>query len=112
MKNNECPPPSWNTRCIVFTLTLALGYWYLPSKNKWILLALLYFPYLAMAWYDHVYDCRRNKLGPTYLARLYAFAKPPDSLQIKQYRECAYPQIRLVDTLIVVLSIAATPLFL
>ena len=57
-------PFEFNIKCIIFTALLAGGYWFLPPKNIWVLFFLLWFPYLAMAWYDYMYDCR-NKLGPT-----------------------------------------------
>lgn len=57
-------PFEFNVKCIIFTAVLAGGYWYLPPKKLWILVFLLWFPYIAMAWYDYMYDCR-NKLGPT-----------------------------------------------
>lgn len=74
-------PFSLNPKCIVFTLLLAGGYWYLPPKKLWILVALLYFPYLALAWYDYVYDCRIGLLQPTVFPfgeYLYLPFKPPD----------------------------------
>lgn len=77
--------PAVNLKCIVFTAILAGGYWFLPPRNKWVLLALLYFPYAAMAWYDYWYACQRN-LGPTYLALFYWWAKPGDSEQITAYK--------------------------
>ena len=57
-------PFKFNIKCIVFTAMLAGGYWFLPKKNLFILLFLLWFPYIAMAWYDYSYDCK-NKLEPT-----------------------------------------------
>lgn len=57
-------PFEFNLKCVIFTAVLAGGYWYLPPKNLWILIFLLWFPYIALAWYDYAYDCR-NKLGPT-----------------------------------------------
>ena len=57
-------PFEFNLKCILFTALLAGGYWYLPHKNLWVLVFLLWFPYIAMAWYDYMYDCR-NKLKPT-----------------------------------------------
>lgn len=57
-------PFEFNIKCIVFTLVLVLGYWYAPPKNKWILAFLIWFPYIALAWYDYSYDCK-NKLQPT-----------------------------------------------
>jgi hypothetical protein len=57
-------PFKFNIKCIIFSLTLAGGYWYLPPKNFWVLFFLLWFPYIALAWYDYSYNCR-DKLGPT-----------------------------------------------
>lgn len=51
-------PFEFNIKCIIFTALLAGGYWYLPPKKLWILVFLLWFPYIAMAWYDYSYDCR------------------------------------------------------
>lgn len=58
-------PFSLNIKCVLFTLFLAGGYWYLPYKNIYVLLALLYFPYLALAWYDYAYKCQVGLLQPT-----------------------------------------------
>ncbi len=58
-------PFALNIKCIVFTALLAGGYWYLPPKNLWVLVFLLWFPYVAMAWYDYSYECQRDKLKPT-----------------------------------------------
>lgn len=74
-------PFSLNIKCIIFTLVLAIGYWYLPQKRVWILVALLYFPYLALAWYDYYYQCQRGLLQPTVFPfgeYLYLPYKPPD----------------------------------
>ena len=106
--------PSANLKCIIFTLAVAGFYWYLPRKNKWILLATLTLPYLVLAWYDFVYDCKRN-MGPTYLAMFYGWAKPKESEQMTQYRNWC-PNIRnrvfVVDIAILVLLIACVPSFL
>jgi hypothetical protein len=74
-------PFALNIKCIIFSLLLAAGYWYLPQKNILVLLALLYFPYLALAWYDYFYDCRKGQLQPTVFPfgeYLYLPFKPPD----------------------------------
>jgi hypothetical protein len=81
----DTTPPAVNLKCIVFTLMLSLGYWFLPSKNKYVLVCLSYFPYLILAWYDYLYQCKHN-FGPTYLANFYAWAKPQSSSQIKIYK--------------------------
>lgn len=57
-------PFAFNVKCIVFTAVAAGGYWFLPPRRWWALALLLWLPYLSMAWYDHLYDCR-NKMQPT-----------------------------------------------
>jgi hypothetical protein len=57
-------PFSLNIKCIIFTAVLAAGYWFVPHKNLWVLAFLIWFPYIALAWYDYTYDCR-DKLKPT-----------------------------------------------
>ena len=104
-------PPAVNLKCIVFTILLASGYWYLPSRNKYVLIALAYFPYLALAWYDWIYACQHN-FGPTYLANFYSWAKPQGSSQIKSYKNWA-PEIKrkveLVDIAVAVALLLLLP---
>lgn len=57
-------PFQFNIKCILFTLFIAGGYWFLPKKNKFILFFLLWLPYIALAWYDYSYDCH-DKMQPT-----------------------------------------------
>lgn len=57
-------PFAWNIKCIIFTIIIAGGYWFLPPKNTLILLFLLWSPYVAVAWYDYAYDCK-DKIQPT-----------------------------------------------
>jgi hypothetical protein len=57
-------PFAFNWKCIIFTLILAGGYWFLPHKNPWVLGFLVWFPYIALAWYDYSYNCQ-DKLKPT-----------------------------------------------
>jgi hypothetical protein len=57
-------PFQFNLKCIIFTLIIAGGYWFLPPKNWFILIFLLWLPYIAVAWYDYSYDCR-DKIMPT-----------------------------------------------
>lgn len=106
--------PAANVKCILFTILLASGYWFLPPRNKYVLLGLAYFPYLALAWYDYIYACKHN-FGPTYLANFYAWAKPQRSRQIKTYDNWA-PEIRnkvfWVDVLVATALVALAPLFL
>lgn len=57
-------PFAFNVKCIVGTALIAGGYWFLPPRSLWVLLMLLWLPYVAMAWYDYMYDCR-DKMQPT-----------------------------------------------
>ena len=57
-------PFALNLKCIIFTAILAAGYWFAPHKNLWVLSFLIWFPYIALAWYDYSYKCH-DKLGPT-----------------------------------------------
>ena len=59
-------PFHFNIKCIIFTLVIALGYWYLPKKNMFILIFLLWLPYIALAWYDYSYKCG-SKVIPTII---------------------------------------------
>jgi hypothetical protein len=57
-------PFAFNIKCIIFTIIIAGGYWFLPRKNWLVLIFLLWLPYVALAWYDYSYDCR-DKMQPT-----------------------------------------------
>ena len=109
---NKEPVVNW--KCVVFTLILAIGYWFLPKRNKWILLALLYFPYLILAWYDYWYICKRN-MGPTYLSLFYWWGKPHDSKQIKQYKNwnpTIKKKVLRVDMILLIIGVVLSPFFL
>jgi hypothetical protein len=87
-----CGKPVFNWKCIILTLVLSFGYWYLPYKNPYVLISILYFTYIALAWYDYIYICERN-LGPTYLSLFYWWIKPPQSQQILEYKNW-HPEIK------------------
>ena len=69
---------AFNLKCIYGSVGLALFYWFAPPKNKWVLAGILYFTYLAIAWYDHLCDCRQNLLKPTFLYGFYGALKPAE----------------------------------
>ena len=109
---NKEPVVNW--KCVVFTIMLAVGYWFFPKRNKWVLLALLYFPYLALAWYDHWYLCKRN-MGPTYLSLFYWWGKPHNSTQIKQYKNwnpAIKNKVFMVDMILLFIGSMLFPFFL
>jgi hypothetical protein len=114
MSEYDYTPPAVNLKCIVFTAALASGYWFLPSRNKYVLIALAYFPYLALAWYDWIYACQHN-FGPTYLAHFYSWAKPQNSRQIVAYKNWA-PSIKnkvlAVDVVLALSLLLLLPSFL
>jgi hypothetical protein len=75
-------PFSLNIKCIIFTILIAGGYWYLPRRNMWVLFLLLWLPYIALAWYDYFYECSADgRMQPTLLPfgrYLFLPFKPPD----------------------------------
>lgn len=109
---NEKPVANW--KCIWFTLVLSSGYWYLPKRNKWILLMLLYFPYVIIAYYDHWYNCKRN-MGPTYLSMFYWWIKPQNSKQISNYKKWC-PTIKnkvfVFDFILLIIAALFVPKFM
>lgn len=56
--------PNW--KCVVLTAVIAGGYWWLPPRRLWVLLFLLWLPYVALAWYDYAYQCQ-FQMQPTIL---------------------------------------------
>lgn len=102
-----------NIKCILISIGLALGYWFAPPKNKWVLLGILFFTYLAIAWYDE-YLCSKP-LGPTYLKWYYDWGKPPKSFQSKAYDNLC-PELErnilTVDIMVLIIILLLTPAFL
>ncbi len=92
-------PFAFNIKCIVFTLVIAGGYWWLPPRNWLVLGMLLWLPYVAMAWYDHWYDCR-DKMSPTIVpfGRKLFLPFKPDPYK-HEFRMMAQAQIRQMDRL-------------
>ncbi|NBP01521.1 MAG: hypothetical protein EBU90_15550 [Proteobacteria bacterium] len=92
-------PFSWNIKCIVFTLVIAGGYWYLPPKNLWVLIFLLWLPYVALAWYDYSYNCQ-DKMQPTLfpLGRYVFLPFKPDGYK-REFDKMSPDQIKQMDNL-------------
>jgi hypothetical protein len=90
-------PFEWNVKCVVFSAILAGGYWFAPRKNVWVLLFLLWAPYIAMAWYDYAYDCQ-SKLQPTavpYGRYIWLPFKPPGYK--KNFDDLSSDKIAIMD---------------
>lgn len=102
-----------NMKCIVISIILAMLYWFLPKKNKWALIAILYLTYLAIAWYDE-FLCSKP-LGPTYLKFFYNWAKPKNSYQSKMYSNMCPElnnRIMIIDIILLIIIIMCLPKFL
>lgn len=106
-------PLTGNAKCVLISISLALGYWFAPPKNKWVLIGILYFTYIAIAWYD-AYLCDR-RLTPSYLRHFYDWAKPRNTHQHEQYKKLcpsAERKILIADIIVALVIILTFPLFL
>ncbi len=59
----DCAHNVWYLNAAIALLQTSVSY-SLPSKNKYALIALLYFPYLVLAWYDFLLRCK-FRMNPT-----------------------------------------------
>jgi len=86
-------PFSFNIKCILFTAAVAGGYWFLPRRRLWALALLLWLPYVSMAWYDSLYDCK-DRMGPTIVpfGRLLFLPFKPESYK-REYAGMAQAQL-------------------
>ena len=92
-------PFAFNVKCIVFTAAIAGGYWWLPHKSVWVLVTLLWLPYVAMAWYDYKYNCS-DKMQPTIVPfgrYLFLPFKPPEYQA--EFQKMHPSQIQAMDRL-------------
>ena len=91
-------PFHFNLKCIIFTVFIAGGYWYLPPRNWIILIFLLWIPYVALAWYDYSYDCR-DKIQPTVFPfGRYIFLPFKPQGYKDEFNKLAPEQIQTMDT--------------
>lgn len=90
-------PFSFNVKCIVFTAAVAGGYWWFPPRKWWVLALLSWLPYVAMAWYDHAYDCR-DRMDPTLVpfGRFLFLPFKPDSYK-REYTKMADAQVQTMQ---------------
>ena len=57
-----------NPKCIVFGSLLMIAYWFLPAnKNIFMLPVIFVIAYIAMAWYDEMYNCNQTMLSGKYI---------------------------------------------
>jgi len=46
-----------NPKCVIFAFILMAGYWFMPPKQVILLPMIFITSYIALAWYDFVYNC-------------------------------------------------------
>ena len=47
-----------NPKCLLFSAAIMALYWFSPAnKNTWLLPVIFVVSYVAMAWYDYMYNC-------------------------------------------------------
>jgi hypothetical protein len=57
-----------NPKCVLFSTSLMAFYWYLPAtKNVFMLPIIFIISYIAMAWYDYIYDCNIVMRSGSYI---------------------------------------------
>jgi len=104
---------SFNYKCILLSVFFALFYWFAPPKNKWLLAAILYLTYLALAWYDHIFGCSHNSLRPTFLYSFYGFLKPRAyQAEYAAWQPATKSLVATVDAVIALLLLLGLPWFL
>ena len=61
-------PFSFNLKCIVFGFALVMGYWAAagPRVNFWLFPLIFILAYVAMAWYDELYNCNARLRSGRY----------------------------------------------
>lgn len=69
-------PFEFNPKCLVYSGALAGLYWYLPPKQPAVVVGYLVGGYVALAWYDELFDCNARLSANTVLHDLTAWAKP------------------------------------
>lgn len=53
-----------NPKCIIFSIIMIALYWVTPEEKNIFLTPVIFIAaYVAMGWYDHVYDCDRTLLS-------------------------------------------------
>ena len=69
-------PFEFNPKCLVYSGALAGLYWYLPPKQPAVVVGYLVGGYVALAWYDELFNCDARLSANTILHDLTAMIKP------------------------------------
>lgn len=73
-------PFEFNIKCVIFASAMIMVYW-IASKSKktnyWLFPVIFFASYIAMAWYDYMYNCSSKlKSGTSTLAGMDSIFKP------------------------------------
>lgn len=74
----------FNLKCVIFGIVMILFYWIstLSEKPNYLFFPLIFIvAYIAMAWYDYMYDCSKKLLSGNI-----GITSPLDSIFKPQYR--------------------------
>jgi len=102
-----------NPKCLVFSAFVLVVYWLPHPKalsHKFVAAFLLATAaYIALAWYDMIYDCN-DRLGPTLLGWMSAFFKPAEyrkkfeELPVKYQKIVRWFDIAVLGVLVVAIA--------
>lgn len=97
---------------LFFTAIIVCGYWFAPYKNKFVLFFTLWFPYVALAWYDYTYHCEDKMKYTLFPFGKYIFLpfKPKEYQKNKALVD--YLDHIYIYTIIIILSLVLFRLFL
>ena len=90
-----------NPKCLVFGLLLMISYWWIPTRNVFMLPMIMVTSYIAMAWYDYMYQCESQLYSGTGIGlntidtwgkpmRRNEPSKPSDPPNLVKNQELAY----------------------
>ena len=74
-------PFHFNPKCVIFGIILMVSYYFLPPKELILLPLIFIVGYIAMAWYDHIYNCDtklHSGIAPLGMATFDAWGKPQE----------------------------------
>lgn len=90
-----------NLKCSIIGVIMMILYWILPYRNPFMLPVVFLVTYIAIAWYDYLYNCSNQLYSGTFpvaLATLDSWAKPqkrfeavkPDAPPLVKEQELTY----------------------
>jgi hypothetical protein len=65
-----------NPKCLIISGALAGLYWVLPPKSTTVVLGTLIGGYVAIAYYDEIYNCEQRLSADTILHEPFGWLKP------------------------------------